>query len=74
MASINFGNPKGKHKCYAERMGEYVVFRCPVCDDFEQKIHLPTGKLTTVMDPDNPHKHYGSHIPAGIDSNLYHPN
>ena len=74
MASINFGNPKGKHKCYSEKKGEWIIFRCPVCEDFERKVHSITGEMITTIDPDNTHLHYGTHVPVGLETNLYNPN
>ena len=74
MVSIKFNVEDRGHKCFGEREGNWVIFRCPVCDDFERRIHLKTGEVKLQIDPTNLHPHNGFFIPVGLDADLYNPN
>ena len=51
MASLDFGggseNKQKNHKCTSEQEGEWIVFRCDLCPDYERRMHLKTGKMVT---------------------------
>ena len=67
-------NDENKHKCYAERDGDWVVFRCTLCRDFERRINLVTRQMKSTIDPDNINLHTGMYIKPGFDTGLYNPN
>jgi hypothetical protein len=67
MNSIQFGNSQNKHQCQSKQEGEWVVFRCPHCPDYERRIHSTTGKMTTKSNPDNLFLHTGNHIPPNLE-------
>lgn len=52
-----------KHKCEGKKSGDWIVFTCPHCPDFERKIHTKTGEMKTKSNPNNNYKHNGSYIP-----------
>lgn len=72
---ISLGNgDENKHKCYAEREGDWIVFRCLICDDFERRINLVTRQMESTIDPGNMNLHTGMYIKPGLDTGLYSPN
>lgn len=40
------GIPAGSHKCTSEVQGDWVVFRCEHCPDYERRINWKTGETT----------------------------
>ena len=67
MLDFQPGGKAGKHECKAEVQGDWVVFRCPHCPDFERKIHRQTGEMLTQRDPNNMVGHYGTYMKPGFD-------
>lgn len=33
------------HKCIASKEGDWDVFRCPICKDYERRINRRTGEM-----------------------------
>ncbi|HFA48865.1 MAG TPA: hypothetical protein ENJ95_07600 [Bacteroidetes bacterium] len=62
---------KSDHKCYSEQEGDWVVFRCPLCPDYERRIHSKTGEMKTEGTVGNMHKHHGVYVKPGFGTNLY---
>ena len=74
-SNINFGNmDDDAHKCYGEQEGDWVVFRCPVCEDYERRINLKTGEMKSQYDKDNVTQHHGFYMKPGLDSLSYSSN
>jgi hypothetical protein len=48
---------KPDHDCTASTEGEWVVFRCPRCPEYERRIHIQTGD--TVVRGLNQWRHGG---------------
>ena len=75
MASIEFGGSaknNRKHQCYSEQEGEWIVFRCHLCPDYERRMHLKTGKMKSKgHNDDSDILHNGFYIRPGLD---YRPN
>ena len=71
---VSFNNLNGSHKCYSKKEGEWIVFRCPHCPDFERRIHVDTKEFKSKISPDNMNLHHGFHIPPGLDADLYNNN
>ena len=61
------------HECTAERVGDWVVFTCPHCLDYERRINLKTGDMKTHA-PYNTIKHSGMFAPVGLQPEKYNPN
>lgn len=62
------------HKCYVEQEGDWLVFRCPACADYERRIHSKTGEMKSKYDRDNHVRHYGIFVRPGFGTGLYQPN
>ncbi len=47
MHDVDFGSPAGsqQHECEAYDDGDWIVFRCPICKDYERRINKLTGKM-----------------------------
>ncbi len=47
MMKINFGAPqKGEHhSCESIREGDWIIFRCHQCPDYERRFNQITGKM-----------------------------
>ena len=58
---------KGKHKCYGERKGNWVIFRCPLCPDYERRMNFKTGEISSKYDKNNYNLHNGFYIKPGLD-------
>ena len=52
------GLPDNAHRCTSEINGDWVVFRCPHCPDYERRISLKTNTL--IIKGKNEFTHYGS--------------
>jgi hypothetical protein len=73
--NVDFNSTKeGRHTCVGHREGDWVIFTCPICKDYEKRYNLITGKLITKSDPDNEYIHQGSHAPVKIEPNKYSQN
>lgn len=33
------------HECEATQEGNWVIFRCPICGDYERRINCDTGEM-----------------------------
>lgn len=66
--SINFSSTsKSSHQCSAEKEGEFIVYRCPLCPEYERRIHSKTGVMEVSGNIGNPHSHHGTYVKAGLD-------
>lgn len=47
---FDFGLPVDgeEHKTESYREGEWIIFRCPICTDYERRINWKTGKMKVV--------------------------
>ena len=50
------------HNCNSATEGDWVVFRCPICKDYERRINLLTGE-TSVKNVSSVVNHSGRHFP-----------
>lgn len=64
MIELNFelDSTYGYHECVSVSEGEWVIFRCPICKDYERRINMLTGE-TKVKDLSPIVRHAGRHIP-----------
>jgi hypothetical protein len=75
MLEANFGNSEdgNHHQCESYRDEDWVVFRCPICLDYERRINPGTGEKTTKNVRPDIH-HSGSHIPPQVKAALENVN
>jgi hypothetical protein len=66
-------NQKETHDCTVTRRGNWAVFSCPKCPDYERRINLITGEMKTRKSL-NPISHKGMWTPVGIQPEIYSPN
>jgi hypothetical protein len=55
----------GYHECVSVAEGEWVIFRCPICKDYERRINMLTGE-TKVKDLSPIVRHSGRHTPLPL--------
>lgn len=60
---INVENP---HHCTSYVNGNLIVYKCPICPDYERTIDMVTGMTTSKKNQENNHLHVG--VNAGIES------
>jgi hypothetical protein len=61
------------HNCNSATEGDWVVFRCPICKNYERRINRLTGE-TTVKNISAVVNHSGRHIPFQQTSMAANPN
>lgn len=61
---VKFNTPPDRetHDCESIREGDWIVFTCPKCPDYEQRLNWQTGKIKT-KNPTNEFYHTGSYAP-----------
>ena len=59
---IKLTKEPNNHECYASIEGDWNVFRCPICKDYERRINRRTGEMK-VSNPSPVIRHYGFNIP-----------
>ena len=55
------------HECTVTREGDWAIFRCPHCPDYERIINLCTGDMKTRA-PYNYIRHHGNYAAPGLDA------
>jgi hypothetical protein len=68
--SLSNSNNPDTHPCETHRDGDWIVFTCPKCADFERRLNYVTGEF--VCQPDeNPYvQHEGNYHPVGFEVNV----
>ena len=56
------------HNCECSREGDWLVFTCPECPDYERRMNWKTGEMH-LKGGDEMILHRGSFIPAGLEGN-----
>lgn len=64
MYEIEIRSSKGPrdHECNASKEGDWDVFRCPICKDYERRINRRTGEMK-VSNPSALIRHSGFNLP-----------
>ncbi|RMH75836.1 MAG: hypothetical protein D6681_21995 [Calditrichaeota bacterium] len=64
MSKIEFPHARGAdfHECDAHREGDWIVFRCPQCPDYERRLNWRTGEMEVKNNPPDIN-HTGSYFP-----------
>ena len=65
MYNVDFGTPAGpqQHVCDANQEGDWIVFRCPLCKDYERRINWRTGEME-AKNQSAFVSHSGKHCPS----------
>ena len=71
---FNAESPETRHICESRKEGEWVVFVCPHCPDFERRMHLKTGQMKTRPAADPYILHEGVFVPVGLENSHSLPN
>jgi hypothetical protein len=50
-----------QHECDSVTEGDWVIFRCPICRDYERKINAVTGEMM-VKNASTTFRHSGLHL------------
>lgn len=61
------------HSTIGHREGDYIIFTCPTCRDYERRINWKTGKVTVKKGKNNI-PHHGSHAPVSADTKKMNSN
>lgn len=57
------------HACHTVREGDWIIYRCSKCHDYERRYNVQTGKMQTKGH--QPHvRHWGIHNEANKNSRL----
>jgi hypothetical protein len=67
--NLNENQPPIVHECTVIRVGEWAIFKCPHCLDYERKINLITGAMKTRA-AFNAIRHQGNYAAPGLDAGL----
>lgn len=64
MKEVGFGPPSGPehHPCTSTRDGDWIIFRCGRCPDYERRMNWRTG-ASQVHNPQPDFQHSGHHVP-----------
>jgi hypothetical protein len=71
MQEISFGSSNNvtRHECEAQRDGEWLIFRCPICPDYERRMNWRTGE-TFARQPYPEIQHSGFHFSHELISSI----
>ena len=50
-----------QHECDSVTEGDWIIFRCPICKDYERRINAITGEMK-VKNSRSTVRHAGRHI------------
>jgi len=59
-------NSGSKHKCDVKLEGDWLVFTCDKCPEFERRINKVTNEMRSKYNPENPNRHNGNCAPMLI--------
>lgn len=59
---FDFSENSDHHECKSFRNGDWIIFRCPECPDYERRLNWRTGEMKVKND--NPEiNHKGQYFP-----------
>ena len=58
-----------KHACQSRLEGNWIIWTCPHCPDYERKLNWRTGETKSKKSPSHP-EHYGMNLTHGISPRL----
>ncbi len=50
------------HKCQSYRDGDWIIFRCPHCSDYERRLNWRTGEMK-ARNTGGHLRHMGTYVP-----------
>jgi hypothetical protein len=60
--NFSFNNPgHDQHECDSVKEGDWIIFRCPLCKDYERRINAITGEMK-VKNGSSAVRHLGFHF------------
>jgi hypothetical protein len=71
---LKFDENELKHTCEVTQEGEWAIFKCPICDDYERRIHLITGEMKSNIGINNTILHNGMMMPFGLQPKSFNTN
>lgn len=71
---LKFDENELKHSCVVTQEGEWAIFKCPICDDYERRINLITGEMKSNIGITNTILHNGMMMPGGLQPKIYNAN
>lgn len=67
--------PEGEvHTCESRREGDWIIFTCPHCPAYENRINFKTEERISQPIDDPSIFHQGSFVPVGLEHFDYQPN
>ena len=63
----------GTHACTSQLKGDWIIFRCSKCEDYERRLNWKTGEMT-IKGASSFFMHQGFHQPAGVNLNQLNGN
>lgn len=65
---IQFENTANKHHCQSRRKGDWLIFTCPKCPDYERHFNWKTGEMKSFVADENKIPHTGTFLPIGLEN------
>lgn len=64
MINVSSAPPKNveKHECESHMHGNWIIYKCPICHDYERRYNWKTGEMSVSGNNDHI-AHFGRHIP-----------
>lgn len=62
-----------QHPCIGHQEGDWIIFTCPLCLDYERRINWKTSEIK-VRKGDSTANHFGSHAPLKTTVQTFSPN
>ena len=62
MTFITLDKDGTKHRCEAEKKGDWVIYTCPQCPDYERRHNLITDQMIKKQHPANEALHEGFYV------------
>ncbi|MBI5917254.1 MAG: hypothetical protein HY842_17935 [Bacteroidetes bacterium] len=64
---------ENRHQCIGHREGDWIIFVCPICKDYERRINCKTKEMMVKRGMSNA-THVGSHAPVALNARLFSAN
>lgn len=62
------------HACTSRRAGDWIIFKCPLCPEYENRFNFQTGERISHPIDDPTIFHQGTHVPVGLENAEFNPN
>lgn len=62
------------HTCESRREGDWIIFTCPHCSEYENRFNIRTEERISHPAYDSSIFHQGSFVPVGLEQLDYQPN